>query len=109
MKDMKNQVEKILNSYTKMKKELLLLEFELNRATPSLSSEFIEGTALARPGYEATFGSHISDKTADIVVEHVDSQRNGKYHAITSLLHTTRLELNRIEYYLSLLPEGKRK
>lgn len=107
MKDIKNQVENMLKCYPKMKKELLLMEFELDRATPSLSTDFIEGTVLARPGYEATFGSHVSDKTSDIVVEHIDSQRNGKYHALTSLIHNMRSELQRLEYYLSLLPEGQ--
>lgn len=107
MKDIKKQVEFILSSYSRMQKELLVLEFELNRITPALRPEAIEEAVLARPGFEVTSGSHISDRTANIVVEHIDSQRGGKYHALTALIHNIRFELHRMEYYLSLLPEDE--
>jgi len=107
MQEIKKQVEYILSSYNKMQGELQVLEFELNRITPALRPEIIEGEVLARPGFEVASGSHISDKTADIVVEHVDGQRGGQYHAISTLIHNLNSELQRLEYYLSMLPENE--
>lgn len=107
MKEIKKQVEFILHSYPTMKKDIQLLEFELDRINVSLHPEIIESMVLGHSDQERVSGSRISDKTANIAVEHVDSQRNSRYHAIATLLHNTRFELNRLEYYLSMLPEGE--
>jgi len=107
MTDIKKQVESILRGYTAMQKELQVLGFELGRITPPLRSEVIEAEMLSHPGYESVPGSRISDKTANIVVEHIDGQRNSEYHALTALIHNMRFELNRLEYYLTLLPEDE--
>lgn len=107
MSDIKKQVEFILKSYATMQNEARVLEFELQRIDTSLSSEAIEGAVFSHSGNERVSGSHHSDKTSNIVVEHIDRQRNGRYHALSTLIHNMRFELHRMDYYLSLLPEDE--
>jgi len=105
MQEIKKQVEFILHSYTTMKREVQVLEFELSRITTSLHPEIIEGLILSHSDQEHVSGPHHSDKTAEIAIEHFDSQINGEYHALRTLISNIRFELYRIEYYLSLLPD----
>ena len=104
MKNTIKQVEMLLKNYPAMKRELQVLRFELGSITTSLHPEVILDKTFARSGNERVAGSHTSDKTADMVVEYVDSQRNSVYHALNALIHNTQAELRRLEYYLSLLP-----
>lgn len=105
MKEIKIQVENLLHNYTTMKKELQVLAYELERITPSLRSENIEAKVLSHTGHEWVSGSHISDKTSDIVMDHIDGQRNAKYHALKNLIYNMHLEVNRLEHYLTLIPQ----
>jgi len=105
MQEIKKQIEFILHNYTTMKSEVQVLEFELNRSTTSLRSETIESTILSHSNQERVSGSHLCDKTANIVIEHVDSQINGEYHALRTLISNMCVEMHRLEHYLSLLPE----
>jgi len=105
MSDIKKHVEFILDNYTEMIKELNVLEFELENMSTSLDSNAIENRVLSRSNSEWVSGTFQSDKTADIVIEHVDSQRNAKYHALINLIRNMRLETRRLEHYLTLLPE----
>ena len=107
MKEIRGHVESILRGYPAMKKELGVLRFELARITSSLHPEVIMNETFARSGNERVAGSRPGDKTADIVVEHIDSQRNSVYHALSALIHNNQIELQRLEYYLSLLPEDE--
>ena len=104
MKEINNHVENILRNYTTMKNEVQVLEFELSCITPSLHPKVIENKVFSRSGSERVAGSHISDKTADIAVEHIDSQRNSVHHAMCALVRSNRLEISRLEYYISLIP-----
>ena len=101
----KKQIESILHNYTTLKREVQVLEFELNRITRNLHPQAIEDRILAHSECERVSGSHHSDKTANIVIEHIDSQINGEYHALRTLISNIQIELQRIEYYLSLIPE----
>lgn len=103
----RNQMESILRNYTAMKKELQVLEFELGRISPSLRSEDIVDRMFAHSAHEKVAGSQISDKTADIVIEHIDGQRNSVYHALSALVYNNRVELQRVEHYMSLLPKDE--
>lgn len=105
MSDIRNHVESMLNNYTNMVNELNVLEFEMRSITASLDPRVIENMVFSRPDSERVSGSFHSDKTANIVIEHVDSQRNAKYHALKNLIYNMRLEVRRLEHYLSLLPK----
>lgn len=105
MKEIKKQVEFILHNYITMKREVQVLEFELKRITTSLHPEIIEGLILSHSDQEHVNGSYHSDKTAEIAVEHFDSQINGEYHALRTLISNMRSELYRLDFYLSLIPE----
>ena len=108
MKKNENQVENILRNYTAMKRELQVLELELKCMTTNLHPETIMNKVFTRSGHEPVSTSAVSDKTADIVIDHVDSQRNSVYHALNTLISNLRLEIRRLEHYISLLPENEK-
>ena len=105
MNELKMQVESILFKYSFMKNKLSILEFELRNLTPALRADIIEGNTFALSGNERGSGFHISDRTADMVVDHVDRQRDGRYYAPTAMVHDLNRETTRVEYYISQLPE----
>ena len=103
----KNYIELTLQNYTAMKKELRMLEFELGRIHAPLNVEAIEGEMLSQPCYGRVSGSKVRDKASDIVVEHIDKQRNGRYRVLKNLIYNIYNELQRLEFYISLLPKGE--
>ena len=105
MKEIKKQVEFILRGYTAMKREVKALEFELERFKPNVHSEVIKNLTFSHSARERVSGSVRSDKTANIAIDHYDSQINGEYHALRTLIGNMQIELTRLDYYLSLLPE----
>jgi len=105
MSDIRNHVESMLNNYTNMVQELKILEFEMKNITTSLDPRVIENMVFSHPDNERVSGSFLSDKTANIAIEHVDSQRNARYHAMKNLIYNMHLEVRRLEHYLSLLPK----
>jgi len=107
MKEVKNQVEHILRSYTAMKREVQVLAFELERFNANLNSEAIRNRTFSHSTYERISGSHISDKTANIAIDHYDSQINGEYHALRTLIGNMQVEINRIDHYLTLIPNDE--
>jgi len=107
MNEMKTQVVNILQSYMTMKREVQVLIFELQRFAPNLHSETIKNLTFSNPNYERVSSSRLSDKTANIAIEHYDSQINGAYHAIRTLISNMQFELSRIGYYLSLIPNDE--
>lgn len=105
MKETRKQVEFILRGYTAMKREVKALEFELERFEPNVHSEVIKNLTFSHSARERVSGSARSDKTANIAIDHYDSQINGEYHALRTLIGNMQIELTRLDYYLSLLPE----
>ena len=105
MEKLKQQIEQLLNKYTEMKTELKMLQYELQQLTTTLPAETIEAKVFAHSNQEWTPGTHISDKTADIVVEHVSGQQDARYHTLNALIQHLSSDLHRLEYYISLLPE----
>jgi hypothetical protein len=105
MKEIREHVESILKNHAGMKRQLKVLEYELDSLQKTLAPEIIEGKVFAHAGGERVSCSQPSDRTADIVIEHVDNQRDAKYHALKSVTYTMGLEVRRLEYYLSLLPK----
>lgn len=104
MREIKKHVESMLWKYSGMKRELKVLEFEMENLTKPLSRESVENGIFAHSIGEWGSASSYSDRTATIATEHVDRQRGAKYYALKSLICTMRLETTRLEHYLSLLP-----
>ena len=107
MHNIKNKVENILNSYNKIKSELDVLKYELNTMVHPLHSEIIEAQVFSHSIGEAVSSSSISDKTANIAIEHVSSQQNARYHAMRLLIKTISVEISRLEYFMTLLPQNE--
>jgi predicted DNA-binding protein YlxM (UPF0122 family) len=84
-----------------------ILEYELNGLQRTLDPGAIADKVLAHPGEERVSCSRPHDQTADIVVAHVDSQRNAKYYALKSVVYTLSTVVRRLDYYLSLLPNDE--
>lgn len=104
MKNTKEQVEYILRSYSNMQKEAHVLEYELQKLTRPLHPDTIEGIVLSHSNGERVTGPMPGDKTANLAIEHVDKQRNKEYQAISALLRDIKMEIHRLDYYLTLLP-----
>ncbi len=104
MKEISEHVESILRNHADMKRQLKALEYELDALQKTLDPQLIEDRVLAHSGEERVTCSRPRDLTADIVIAHVDSQRNAKYHALKSVIFTMDAEARRLDYYLSLLP-----
>ena len=107
MRDVKSHVENILANYMSAKRELQILEFELQRITHNLDPKDIAEKMFAHSSHERVASSRISDKTADIVIEHFDGQRSSVYRALSTLIYNNRGELQRLDHYLSLLSEDE--
>ena len=105
MSEMKKRVESMLKNYPAMTKKLKVLEFEMEFITKSLHPNIIENLVFSHTGEERVSGSFRSDKTANIAIEHVDSQRDERYYALKNRIDNIRQELRRLEHYLSLLPK----
>lgn len=103
MLNMIKHVEHMLSEYNDNKNKLKVLEYELARITPPMRPEEIEGHVLAHPDMERVSGSGVGDKTSDLVIEHFDLQRSSQYHALVTIISGLRSEINRLDYYLSLL------
>jgi predicted DNA-binding protein YlxM (UPF0122 family) len=105
MKGINGHVEKMLKNHMNLKQKLRILEYELEGLQKALDPGVIEDKVFAHSDEERVFCSRSSDQTSDIVIEHVDKQRNAKYHVTKSLIHSIGIEVRRLEYYLALLPE----
>lgn len=104
MQEIRKNIEGILKSHNDRKQQLKALEYELGLLQQTLRPETIEGKVYAHYGGERVSGAQPSDKTADIVIEHFDRQRDARYHALKSVTYTMGIEVRRLEHYLSLIP-----
>jgi len=107
MSEIKTRIANILQNYMTMKREVQVLIFELQRFASNLHSETIQNLTFSHSNSERVSGSRFSDKTANIAIEHYDSQINGEYHVIRTLINNMQFELSRIDYYLSLIPDDE--
>jgi DNA-directed RNA polymerase specialized sigma24 family protein len=99
------QVESILKSYNSNIRELKALRFELKRQQRLIDARLVEDLVFAHTDADRVSRSRVSDKTADIAIEHADSQRGVTYQVLTEMIQNISLDVERLEYYLSLLPQ----
>lgn len=104
----KEYVVRLIKEYPSMVCETERLEFEIRHYQLSLlPAATIEAMTFAGRGASEkinTVGRH-SDKTADIAVQHVDSQQWGAYRALQARLERMLLATERLELYLKALPQ----
>jgi hypothetical protein len=105
MNEIRKHVESILNSYPDMKQQLKALRYEMDILQKTLDPGMIEDKVFAHSGGERVSSSQPRNQTADIVIEHVDGQRDARYHALKSIMYTMGLEVRRLEHHLALLPK----
>ncbi len=77
MKETKKQVEQLLLKYSSMLCEVKALEFEIRRFVPNVHPERIKDLTFSHSNGERISGLRHSDKTANIAIDHFDSQING--------------------------------
>lgn len=107
----RDQVIEVLKNYPQKKKQISLLRYELEHPSHISEKELIESLSLAKS--EAGGGKspgHISNKTMMIALQYQDTAQrmNGDVVAeITQELSALEAEVERIDYYLTLLDEGQ--
>lgn len=107
----KQEVFDALKAYPQKKKQISLLRYELEHPSHISEEELIENLSLAKA--EAGIGSspgHISNKTMMIALQYQDAAariNGGVVAEITQELSVLEAEVARIDYYLTLLDEGK--
>lgn len=105
----RDQVIEVLKNYPQKKKQISLLRYELEHPSHISEKELIESLSLAKS--EAGGGKspgHISNKTMMIALQYQDTAQrmNGDVVAeITQELSALEAEVERIDYYLTLLDE----
>lgn len=107
----KKQVVEVLKAYPRKKTQINLLRYELEHPSHVSEEELIESLSLAKTenGGGKSPG-HISNKTMMIALQYQDAAQrmNGDVVAeIAQELSALEAEVGRIDYYLTLLEEGK--
>ena len=104
-------VKTILASYPSKKKQISVLRYELEHPSHVSEEELIESLSLAKPAADGGKSpGHISNKTMMIALQYQDAaaRMNGDVVAeIAQELSALEAEVERIDYYLTLLDEGQ--
>lgn len=109
--EQRKQVVDILKNYHKKQKQISVLRYELEHPAHVSEEELIESLSLAKT--EADGGKspgHISNKTMMIALQYQNAaeRMNGDVVAeIAQELSVLEAEVERIDYYLTLLDEGQ--
>ncbi len=105
MKETKKQVVRLLKNYAAMKSEVKALEFEMKSFDANAHAGAIENMPFSHSPREHAGCCMRGGKTANIAHKDCDSQSNGEYRALRTLICNIRNALCRIDYHLSLLPK----
>lgn len=109
--EQRNRVIETLKEYPQKRKQISLLRYELEHPAHISEEELIESLTLAKS--EADGGKspgHISNKTMMIALQYQNAaeRMNGDVVAeIAQELSALEAEVERIDYYLTLLDEGQ--
>lgn len=109
--EQRDRVIEILKKYPHKKKQINLLRYELDHPSHISEKELIESLSLAKSedGGVRSPG-HISNKTMMIALQYQDvavRMNSDVVAEITQELSALEAELERIDYYLTLLDEGQ--
>jgi len=111
MPEATEKVEEILKSYTSMKRRIEQLRFELGHSGIISERELIESLALGVHTEGVRFSnSHLSDRTMAIALRYKDEMSRMGVETIidvNSELCVLETEINRLEYYVSLLDKNE--
>ena len=105
-----DDIEKKLAQYSFLKKKCLLLEHELKTPAGVSPEELLSALAVSKSDYD---GQHRRDGTYDKMLSLVEKYQARSEHMnqevvrqILLELHDVQTELERMELYVSLLPDG---
>ena len=109
--DIENMVVDLLKTYRGKKRKIEQLRFELENIPKLSDSEIIDSMALGSSVSDGGFigGNHISDKTMMIALKYREAGEqlvSDSVRQIAQELSAMEEEINRLEHYLSLLPEN---
>lgn len=109
--EQRKQVVDILKNYHKKQKHIRLLRYELEHPAHVSEEELIESLTLAKSETDGGKSpGHISNKTMMIALQYQNAaeRMNGDVVAeIAQELSVLEAEVERIDYYLTLLDEGQ--
>lgn len=109
--EQKKRVVETLKSYPKKQKQISLLRYELEHPSHISEEELIESLSLTKS--EAGGGKspgHISNKTMMIALQYQDAAQRMNSDVVAEIaqeLSVLESEVERIDYYLTLLDEGQ--
>ena len=95
-----------LQDHNKLRKEISVLEFELKALLPIDSNDLIETMTFMQPATETVQSSSISDKTASIALNYQQVGQTQVHEAVQQIfaqLNESKLQVERLEFYLSTL------
>jgi len=101
-----NTVLGLLKSYPDSKRRIEQLRYELEHSQIISEHELIEHMALGSHTVERINGGHVSDRTMAIALKYKDSLNEIERETIIDInreLHILETEVDRLEYYVSLL------
>ena len=103
-----NEASEILASYPSLKRKLLQLQFEIENIDQLITeADILDSMAFSQMNGERTTGGQLSDKTGSMALsysENLDSMRLKTKAELEAELAKTALLLERIEYYIQILP-----
>lgn len=106
MKYTRNEIERKLEDYPAMEREIAVLQFELEHPAMVSEDEMREAMTFARGDGIGGAKGHISDKTMYIALNYRQAAERANQETVsgvsTRLLHLKQ-EVNRLKYYVSLL------
>lgn len=95
-----------LQNHNKIRKEISVLEFELKALLPINSNDLIESMTFMHLAAETVQSSSISDKTASIALNYQQVSQMQIHEAVQQILaqlNESKLQVERLEFYLSTL------
>lgn len=108
MDEIETGVLRRLKSYPAMKRKLEQLRYELENSVTVDETDIIESLVLGahNEGQLRCKNAHLSDKTMAIAMQYKDIRKHMENESICDIrreLRTLEAEVNRLEYYVSLL------
>lgn len=109
MQEIKHKVMELLNSYSAKKRKIEQLKYELEHPSTIGEKEMLESLSFGSRSFDEDCGhntNHISNKTMMIALQYqdkVDRINSETIAAIMQELQPLELEIERLEYYISLL------
>ena len=108
----RERIIELLKDYPRMKKKISLLRYELEHPVKLSPEEMIEAMSFAKGSGETHSSGTVSNKTLYIAMNYqqeADKLRTEAAEEIISRLIALEQTVNKLEYYIGLLPEEEQE